>query len=584
MKKRLRYILQFARPHLLKFILLFTCVIVTIFIGSTFKFIFGKLIDEVISAKDMSKFTGWVILYCGIFFVNQTLHLVLNISWSNLMTKFLFDIRKAVFDKTLGLKASALSNMHSGDLVSRMQKDVGEFMNFIHWNVFYLIGGILNLTLALLYIAYMSLPLAVVALLMTPISVLSTKYFANKIKPFASQYKKDEGLLASWLYEMLKGMDELGRLGATRQMIAGFTSKHIHLTRLKIKMDRVEVTSERSAAGISLLGQLVMFLVSAYLVAHDQLTIGGVIACIGYFQTSISAFDILTQKITAIPGNLLSIDRVIEILENEQENYEYSKPPRQIQKGDIAYEDVYFNYEINSPVLEGVNLKIHAGETVAVVGESGAGKTTLSTLLQRFYEPISGQIKIDDIPLNEYPLYSLRQQIGVVQQDTVLLNATLRDNITLNQSGIEDALILEALEKANLSDWFSTLPQGLDTVMGIQGEGVSGGQKQRLAIARTFLSNPRILVFDEATSSLDRESEEVIKASWHNICEGRTTLIIAHRLSTIMSADRIAVVSKGKIVGFDQHESLLKQCETYKVLFENQHEIEQKGGVYASIS
>ena len=179
MKKRLKYILQFSKPHWLKFVMLFTCVIVTIFIGSTFKFIFGKLIDEVITAKDMSKFTQWVLLYCGIFFVNQILHLTLNISWASLMTKFLFDIRKAVFDKTLGLKASALSSMHSGDLVSRMQKDVGEFMNFIHWNVFYLIGGILNLILSLLYIAYMSLPLAVVAILMTPISVYATKYFAQ---------------------------------------------------------------------------------------------------------------------------------------------------------------------------------------------------------------------------------------------------------------------------------------------------------------------------------------------------------------------------------------------------------------------
>ena len=568
MKKRLKYILQFSKPHWLKFVMLFTCVIVTIFIGSTFKFIFGKLIDEVITAKDMSKFTQWVLLYCGIFFVNQILHLTLNISWASLMTKFLFDIRKAVFDKTLGLKASALSSMHSGDLVSRMQKDVGEFMNFIHWNVFYLIGGILNLILSLLYIAYMSLPLAVVAILMTPISVYATKYFAQKIKPLAKRFKEDEGLLASWLFEMLKGMDELGRLGAARRMVASFTSKHIHLIRLKIKMDRVEVTAERATAGIALVGQLVIFLVSATLVSRNQLTIGGVIACLGYFQTCVSAFSILTEKITAIPSNLLSMDRVIELLEKEQENYEYMKAPRKIEKGNITFEDVYFSYEANAPVLEGLSLNICGGETVAVVGQSGAGKTTLSTLLQRFYEPHSGVIKIDGIPITNYPLYSLRQQIGVVQQDTVLLNATLRDNITLNEQGIEDAQVIGALEKAYLSEWLNSLPKGLDTVMGIQGEGVSGGQKQRIAIARTFIANPKILVFDEATSSLDRESERVIKASWKNICEGRTTLIIAHRLSTIMGADRIAVVSDGKIVGFDQHEVLLKRCEPYKALFE----------------
>ena len=274
-------------------------------------------------------------------------------------------------------------------------------------------------------------------------------------------------------------------------------------------------------------------LVSATLVSRNQLTIGGVIACLGYFQTCVSAFSILTEKITAIPSNLLSMDRVIELLEKEQENYEYMKAPRKIEKGNITFEDVYFSYEANAPVLEGLSLNICGGETVAVVGQSGAGKTTLSTLLQRFYEPHSGVIKIDGIPITDYPLYSLRQQIGVVQQDTVLLNATLRDNITLNEQGIEDAQVIGALEKAYLSEWLNSLPKGLDTVMGIQGEGVSGGQKQRIAIARTFIANPKILVFDEATSSLDRESERVIKASWKNICEGRTTLIIAHRLSTI---------------------------------------------------
>lgn len=584
MKKRLKYIFHFSKSHWVKFTMLFICVIVTIFIGSTFKFIFGKLIDEVIAAKNMDHFFKWVLLYCGIFIVNQLLHLTLNISWANLMTKFLFDIRQAVFNKTLGLKSHALSNMHSGDLVSRMQKDVAEFMNFIHWNVFYLVGALLNLVLSLVYIGYMSFPLAAVVIVMTPFSVFVTQYFSQKIKPLARQFKEDEGLLSSWLYEMLKGMDELGRLGAARQMVTQFTSKHIRLTRLKVKMDRVEVITERSAMGIGLLGQLVIFLVSAYLVANNQLTIGGVIACIGYFQTSISSFNILTQKITTIPGNLISIDRVIELLENEQENYQYNVPTRLISKGSVQFNDVYFKYESSTPVLEGLSFEIKAGETVALVGHSGAGKTTLSTLLMRFYDPQSGQIKIDDVLLTDYPLYSLRKQIGVVQQDTVLLNASLRDNITLNQKKFNDSQVLEAIEKAHLMDWFHTLPHGLNTLLGIRGEGVSGGQKQRLAIARIFLSNPKILIFDEATSSLDRESETVIKASWKSLCEGRTTLIIAHRLSTIIGADRIAVLSQGQIVGYDQHLPLLESCQIYKELFENQHVIEQQGGAYASLS
>jgi ATP-binding cassette subfamily B protein len=242
-------------------------------------------------------------------------------------------------------------------------------------------------------------------------------------------------------------------------------------------------------------------------------------------------------------------------------------PPLQ---GAVRFEGVTFGYSPGRPVLRGVDLTIAPGETVALVGPSGAGKTTLCALVPRFYDVESGRITIDGHDIRHLTLDSLRRQIGIVPQDTFLFAGTIRENIAYGRLGATDAEILEAARQARLDDLIASLPDGLDTVVGERGVRLSGGQKQRLAIARVFLKNPPVLILDEATSALDTETERAIQAALADLARGRTTLVIAHRLATIRDADRIVVVQDGRIAEQGSHQALLALRGTYHTLHEAQ--------------
>ena len=238
--------------------------------------------------------------------------------------------------------------------------------------------------------------------------------------------------------------------------------------------------------------------------------------------------------------------------------------------GDIQYNNITFGYENKEPILNDISLKIHAGETVAFVGPSGAGKTTLCSLLPRFYEQSSGSIQIDGIDTKDMTLSSLRKQIGIVQQDVFLFSGTIRENIAYGNLKASEAEIWQAVKRAQLEDLIYSQPDGLDTVIGERGVKLSGGQKQRLAIARMFLKNPPILILDEATSALDTETELAIQNRLRSLSVGRTTLVIAHRLATIKNADRIVVVNKDGIAEQGSHNELIEQGGGYSRLYEAQ--------------
>ncbi len=588
MKNRLRYILHFAKPHWLKFSLLFMCIITTIFIGSVFHFLFGRMVEEVFRGKSMDAFIEIISLYALVFLVNQTLHFILNISWAKLMTNFLYDIRQAMFTRVLKYRGEHLVNRHTGDLTSRMQKDVEEFMNFIHWNVFYGVGASLNLLLSLGYIFYISQTLAMVVVVLTPLTVYITRYFSGRIKPFISKRKKEEGLLTAWLLEILKGMGEIRLLGAQDHIQKQYIRRSTDITRLAISASRIEVVSERTNTGISLAGQLVMFMTSAFLMGSGQLTLGGFVAAMGYFSTCVSAFKILNEKAVAIPGNLTGIDRVIACLEIPIEEDQVVDP---VKKTDdlatlrsvpvvtkkaptIAFKGITFAYQPSlPPVFSDLDLEITGGQTTAIIGRSGEGKTTLTSLLQRFFDPNSGHIRIDGVDISDMPYAKLRGMMGTVHQESVIFDGTLGYNLSLDRKELTETQLWEALERAHLKAFVQSLPLGLDTLVGSYGQALSGGQKQRLALARLFLKNPPIVLLDEATSSLDAEGEAVIRESWQALRNQRTVIVIAHRLETILAADRVVVISEGRVVSIGTHDELLTDCSVYRELFLEQHNL-----------
>lgn len=319
------------------------------------------------------------------------------------------------------------------------------------------------------------------------------------------------------------------------------------------------------------LTQMIVMIAGSYFVLAGELTAGGFIGFLLLVGVFFRPVEKINSVIETYPKGIAGFRRFTELIDTEPD---IEDRPDAIEvehlRGEIAYHDVSFAYGSAKPALKHVNLTIRAGETVAFVGPSGAGKTTICSLLPRFYEVGDGAVSVDGIDIRHMKLASLRRQIGVVQQDVFLFAGTIRENIAYGRLDAGEADIVEAAMRAKLDDMIASLPDGLDTMIGERGVKLSGGQKQRLAIARMFLKNPPILILDEATSALDTETERQIQQSLAKLAEGRTTLIIAHRLATIRDADRIVVVDGSRVVEEGSHAELLKRRGHYRRLYDAQ--------------
>jgi len=368
----------------------------------------------------------------------------------------------------------------------------------------------------------------------------------------------------------MQGLREIRILSAARNVLLSYMGRVIKITRLRIDAMGVSVKSERINSGLSLAVQLFLYSLSAYFIIQGQLTLGGFTAIVSYFGRCVGIFNSLNSKITAIAGNISSIERIQDILDKKSEKYNDNKEPILIKYGNISFKKIYFKYNDEMEVLEDINLDIKHGDIVSLVGYSGAGKSTLANLILKLYEPLKGTIEIDGVNINKFNLHNLREQIGIVHQDTYLYKGSIRYNISFSDDKDKDDKLYEVLKRAYLFDYVDSLPNKLDTIIGGQEHSLSGGQAQRLAIARVFLKNPKIIIFDEATSSLDYEAELSIKKSWNELCKNRTIIVIAHRLSTIIHSNKIAVIHEGKIVGYDSHNELIKNSTHYIKLFNDQ--------------
>jgi ATP-binding cassette, subfamily B, putative efflux pump len=491
-------------------------------------------------------------------------------------SKILYDIRDQLYTHIQKLSFKYYSNTRSGEVISRVINDVEQTKTFV-------VTGLMNLWLdmATIFIAIaimftMNVKLTLVSLVLFPLYAISVKYFFGNLRMLTKSRSQALAEVQSYLHERVQGMQVVKSFAIEDHEQTQFAKQNQNFLEKAIAQTRWNAKSFSAVNTITDIAPLIVIGFSAYQVIDGQLTIGTMIAFIAYIDKLYNPLRRLVNSSTTLTQSIASMDRVFELIDVKYdiEDVPNAVPCEKVQ-GNISFNNVSFSYNENEDlVLKNINLEVKKGETIALVGMSGGGKSSLVSLIPRFYDVIAGEILLDGTDIRSFHVRSLRDKIGMVFQDNILFSDSVKENILLGNPKATDEEVIQAAIAANAHEFIMNLPSGYDTKVGERGVKLSGGQKQRIAIARVFLKNPPLLILDEATSALDLESEHLIQESFETLAKDRTTFIVAHRLSTITHADRIVLIEHGEITEIGNHEQLMEKQGGYYRLFQVQ-QIEQ---------
>ncbi|WP_240375769.1 ABC transporter ATP-binding protein [Bacillus piscicola] len=488
-------------------------------------------------------------------------------------SKILYDIRDNLFAHIQKLSLRFYSNRKAGEIISRVINDVEQTKSFVITGLMNIWLDMITILIAIGIMLSMNVWLTVVALTLFPLYIFSIKYFYSRLRHLTAVRSQALAEVQGHLHERVQGMNVIRSFALEDYEQQQFDKRNHHFLDRAIDHSKWNAKTFAVVNTITDIAPLIVILTAGYFVLTSGLEIGAMVAFVSYMERLYNPLRRLVNSSTTLTQSIASMDRVFEFAD---EKYDIQDKENALQlehtSGAIDFENVSFSYEEDSTeVLAGIDLAVKPGETIALVGMSGGGKSTLVSLIPRFYDVTSGVLKLDGKDVKEYQVRSLRDKIGMVLQDNVLFSDSVKMNILMGNPYASDEEVRKAAKAANADHFIQELPQGYDTPVGERGVKLSGGQKQRIAIARVFLKNPPILIFDEATSALDLESEHLIQEAMELLAEDRTTFIVAHRLSTITHADRIVVVENGRIAEVGNHHELMNKEGPYKKLFEVQY-------------
>ncbi|HIA6641918.1 TPA: SAV1866 family putative multidrug efflux ABC transporter [Staphylococcus aureus] len=487
--------------------------------------------------------------------------------------KILYDIRKKLYNHLQALSARFYANNQVGQVISRVINDVEQTKDFILTGLMNIWLDCITIIIALSIMFFLDVKLTLAALFIFPFYILTVYVFFGRLRKLTRERSQALAEVQGFLHERVQGISVVKSFAIEDNEAKNFDKKNANFLTRALKHTRWNAYSFAAINTVTDIGPIIVIGVGAYRAISGSITVGTLAAFVGYLELLFGPLRRLVASFTTLTQSFASMDRVFQLID---EDYDIKNgvgaQPIEIKQGRIDIDHVSFQYNDNeAPILKDINLSIEKGETVAFVGMSGGGKSTLINLIPRFYDVTSGQILIDGHNIKDFLTGSLRNQIGLVQQDNILFSDTVKENILLGRPTATDEEVVEAAKMANAHDFIMNLPQGYDTEVGERGVKLSGGQKQRLSIARIFLNNPPILILDEATSALDLESESIIQEALDVLSKDRTTLIVAHRLSTITHADKIVVIENGHIVETGTHRELIAKQGAYEHLYSIQN-------------
>jgi ATP-binding cassette subfamily B multidrug efflux pump len=572
-------ILQYTKPYKLRFYgVIFFAVALSVF-AAWRPFLLKDIIDAYIGKKDPHGVLVFV-MYMGGVMLAEVVSQFYFVYWANWLGQDIVkDIRMKLFGHMLSFRMQYFDNAPVGQLVTRAVSDIEQIARIFSQGLFMIISDMLKMLVVLVIMFYMNWKLTWIVIVAMPLLVYVTRVFQRKMQVTFEEVRNQVANLNTFVQERVTGMKIVqlfNREDIEAEKFREINDKHRKAWVKTIWYNSIFFPIADIISSLTL-GMVVWYGGIRIIGGDNFTTFGDLFSYTMFIGMLFNPLRQIADKFNEMQMGMISANRVFDILDTTSHIQDTGRIVAPDFVGNIQFRDVHFGYIENEEVIKGVNLDIKAGETVAIVGATGAGKSTIINLMNRFYELNSGEIDIDGENIEHYTLASLRRQIAVVLQDVFLFADTILNNITLNNPNISREEVIAAAKKIGVHGFIMSLPHGYDYNVKERGVMLSSGQRQLIAFLRAYVSNPGILILDEATSSIDSHSEELIQHATEAVTKGRTSIVIAHRLATVINADKIVVMDKGKVVEQGTHSELLSKSEGYyKNLYESQFLTEEK--------
>lgn len=574
--KSLKKVLAYAKPYKSRFFWVIIWAILLALFAAARPYLLKQTVDNYVEPKDENGLLFYITLM-GIVLIVEVISQFFFTYWANWLGQDIIkDIRNKLFNHIASFKMKYFDNEPVGKLVTRSVSDIESIASIFSQGLFMIVSDMLKMIVILGIMLYMNWKLTLIVLLAMPILLFATNIFQKKMRVAFNEVRTQVSNLNTFVQERLTGMKIVqlfNREAIELEKFKEINQKHNNAWQKNILYNSIFFPIADIVSSLTL-GAIVWYGGMNILDGNGMTTFGDLFAYTMLITMLFNPLRQIADKFNVMQMGIIAAERVFEILETDSQIQNKGTKVATSFAGKVDLENVRFSYIENEEVLKGVNLEIKSGETIAIVGSTGAGKTTIINLLNRFYEIDSGTIKIDDTNIKDFTLESLRKQIAVVLQDVFLFADTIYNNITLYNPEITREYVITCAKQIGVHDFIMSLPNGYDYDVKERGVMLSSGQRQLIAFLRAYVSKPSILILDEATSSIDTYSEELIQTATETITKGRTSIVIAHRLATIINADKIIVMDKGMIVEQGTHTELLTlEAGFYKNLYDSQFSI-----------
>lgn len=568
--------MAWAKPLIPILIVGLICTLAGVFLSQQPPRIVQYMIDHVIGGNHYQLLVRVILIYIAIVVLSQVIGSVSGY-WMNVAgQRLLHSLRMALYDHFQKLSLSYFDTKRTGDLAARVTGDVNQLEGLVVNTSNSLVRQVFGVVFALYYMCTYNWLLAILVLIPLPILGISLFVFTRRIRVLYRSIRESMGGLSAKIMENLSGIRVIKAFNRETHEHTSVEETSVQLLSQNVKASKMTSIFYPAIQTLTTLGTVTVLGVGAYLISKDLFTIGKLTAFLMYAGNFYQPVGDFIRTFDSIQRALASSERIFEVLDTVPDIQD-PEVPQVISdlKGEVEFQHVCFKYETGEEVLHDVNIHAHPGQRIALVGQSGAGKSSFINLIPRFYDATDGSILIDGIDVRNMNQSDLRKHIALVLQETFLFNGTVKENLLFGRPDASDGEIEEAAKVANAHEFVVKLEEGYETQIGERGIKLSGGQKQRLAIARAALADPRILILDEATSSVDTESEFLIHQALDRLMTGRTTFIIAHRLSTVRNADTILVIESGCIAESGRHQELVDADGRYARMYRQQYWVDQ---------